>query len=237
MMIRSSWKAVRVAAMVTGLLAGLVAIPAAHGGVQLSDILADSLSVTSGDKVFDQFSFQATGDMPDAANIEIIPITDASGNFGIRVFGGFVDHTTSIGNSTLSLGYRVTPTGAALAIDGASLQGNPSILIDGMATVTQSFSGLPDTLIIFDGPNGTDLADATAFASLQSELTVDVLVDLAAGEAPVTASFVDMTFSQSAVIPEPASWLVWLMTMLLVGIIPTVYRRWAPTRLTVANRP
>ena len=60
--------------------------------VSLATLLADATGgVTVGDKVFTGFGYSATGDMPAAANINVLGLKDVDGNWGLRFQGAFLD--------------------------------------------------------------------------------------------------------------------------------------------------
>ena len=50
-------------------------------------------TIVVGDKTFGGFTYTITGDMPAASLVNVIPITDNAGNFGIRFQGAFIDTT------------------------------------------------------------------------------------------------------------------------------------------------
>ena len=123
--------------------------------------------VISGDKLFDQFGYVATGDMPASSGVQVVPF-ELNGEYGIRVFGGFIDYSGG-GASTATVSYRVSVLDPNLAIDGASLQGNPAVLKTGSFTIDGAFATLPlpTQLTVFDQvPGGSQLADSIVFDSV-----------------------------------------------------------------------
>ena len=90
--------------LVASLLAVTLFVTPAPAAVTIQDLIVDQGSITSGDKLFDQFTFSSSGDMPTADQVEVIAITGANGDFGIRFFGGFVD-VADDATSVLSVGY------------------------------------------------------------------------------------------------------------------------------------
>src|SRR4051794_29992871 len=67
--------------------------------VALSTLLVPNGNIAAGDKTFTNFTYNQTGDMPPAALVNVIPITDTAGNFGIRFQGAFIDTTGAAGGS------------------------------------------------------------------------------------------------------------------------------------------
>ena len=59
--------------------------------VALSTLVQPDGSIQVGDKIFNNFTYTPTGDMPGADRVNVIPITDVDGNFGLRFQGGFHD--------------------------------------------------------------------------------------------------------------------------------------------------
>jgi hypothetical protein len=212
----------------------------AHAAVDLVDLLVPDASLLVGDSlVFDQFSYSSTGSMTSAAGVKVATITDAAGNFGIRFVGGFSDLASSPGASTANFTYRVSATGGSLGLTEAMLMGNPASAGLGSMTITQSFAGIPTTLQIFDiQPGSIDLVDSAAFPSALSSVNVALSLVGDATTRGVTASFIDQTYTQSSqnVIPEPASVVIWLGTLLVCGILPLTYRRWGAQPVAAAKR-
>jgi hypothetical protein len=179
----------------------------------LSTIIANHESIQVGNLVFDQFSYAPTGQMPSAANVNVNPVFDASGNPGLRFSGGFTDAfdgtNASQQASDALLSYRVTAVGALL--NDIHLFGNPQILGsgDGVMSVTETFQAgtQPVQLEIHDTVNNgiasLKLGDAAMFGPLPSlqVVTKDILA-FNLGGVP-TESFVDQTFS--TIVPEPGS--------------------------------
>jgi len=156
--------------------------------------------------------------MPAAPLVNVIPITDDAGNFGIRFQGAFIDTTGAVGGSDALITYNVT-AGANHLISDAHLEGNPVRLGTlGSMSVTETFLPLgaqgQNTMKIYDDQNVNPpkLIDNTVFATPVKTLNVqkDILglakVNPNSPDGPqtVTLSFVDQTFSQ-IVIPEPTT--------------------------------
>jgi hypothetical protein len=175
-------------------------------------------TIVVGDKTFGGFTYFTTGDMPPATLVNVIPITDNAGNFGIRFQGAFIDTTGAVGGSDALITYNVTADSSHLISD-AHLEGNPTRLGTlGSISVAETFLPLGAngqfTMKIYDDQNVNPpkLVDNTVFTTPVRTLNVqkDILglakVDQQAPTAPqtVTLSFVDQTFSQ-IVIPEPTT--------------------------------
>ena len=205
------------------LLAAVFLSPAASQAVTilgdpiaLSALLEDpEASIVAGDKRFSDFSYAFTGDMPEAAGVNVIPIQDDDGNFGIRFQGAFADLVSTVGGSDALIGYSVSVTDDLMSIVDAHLAGNPTLLGDfGSISVVETFDVDPELrLVIFaDETSGTDSADSVEFEAVPSlRVTKDILAFAATGEGEgtVTLSFVDQTFSQRPnEIPEPVSLLL-----------------------------
>ena len=178
--------------------------------VLLSDLLNGG-TLQVGDKRFDGFSYSATGDMPIANLVNVIPIqNDADGSFGIRIQGAFLDLASSQGGSDALIGFTVTAMDPALEIVGVTIVGNPTqIGSAGAISVVETFDFDPNArLVIFDDENDINSVDAIQFAGLRK---IQILKDISAisttpgGMNTVTLSFVDQFFTQAGVVPEPAS--------------------------------
>src|SRR3954451_1487997 len=186
--------------------------------VVLSTLVVPGATIVVGDKTFGGFTYFTTGDMPPATLVNVIPITDNAGNFGIRFQGAFIDTTGAAGGSDALITYNVT-AGANHLISDAHLEGNPTRLGPlGSMSVTETFLPLGAngqfTMKIYDDQNVTPpkLIDNTVFTTPVKTLNVqkDILglakVNPNSPDLPqtVTMSFVDQTFSQ-IVVPEPTT--------------------------------
>jgi hypothetical protein len=193
--------------------------------VVLSTLVVPGATIVVGDKTFGGFTYTITGDMPPAPLVNVIPITDDAGNFGIRFQGAFIDTTGIVGGSDALITYNVT-AGANHLISDAHLEGNPTRLGTlGSMSVVETF--LPvgaqgqNTMKIYDDQNfpTPKLIDNTVFATPVKSLNVqkDILglakvnPNSPEGAQTVTLSFVDQTFSQ-IIIPEPTT-----VALLFVG--------------------
>jgi hypothetical protein len=200
--------------------------PAAASSITLGapvvlSTLLDSGSVQVGDKLFDQFSYSATGDMPSSSGVNVIEIVDGDGNFGIRFQGGFVDLFGG-GPSDALITYRVTATDPLFLISDVRLSGNPAVIgpegeESGLIGVVETFL-LDDPfieLVIFDiKPGSTQLVDGAFLTGPLRTLHVqkNILAFANVEGNAATLSFVDQTFSQVAV-PEPST-----ISLLILGL-------------------
>lgn len=180
--------------------------------VALSTLLPVGGTIVAGDKTFTNFNYSFTGDMPPAVNVNVIPIMDDAGNFGVRFQGAFIDTTGVAGGSDALITYTVT-AGPGRLISDAHIEGNPSRLGPlGSISVTDTFLPLnqvpPYRMTIFDDQNlGVKMVDSTAFTPIKSLNVQKDILGLAkinpqdpGNPSTVTISFVDQTYSQ---VPEP----------------------------------
>jgi hypothetical protein len=180
-----------------------------------------------GDKKFTTFTYSATGDMPAAGGVNVIPIKDDLGNFGIRFQGAFVDVPSSQGGSDALITYMVETTDPARLISDAHLEGNPSLLGNfGSISVTETFLPLgmngEYTMKIFDDESLPTpvLVDWVDFLPPVKKLNVqkDILAIATQNSQTATMSFVDQTFSQ-IVIPEPATLLLLVSGCMGIAVV------------------
>jgi hypothetical protein len=206
------------------LAVAMFAAQPARAAVALTELLEDGASLAVGDNlVFDEFTFSSTGNMPSPAGLIVDAYEDAFGNLGIRIVGGMSDAVGG-GASTIDLGYRVTAEGELSILSAAVAAGNPAVLGSGSFTITESFSEIPTTLTVFDiEPGDTKLLDSATLPSSLSSLNVQLSVVADASNGGATASFIDQTFDVGE-IPEPASLVIWLGTLMLLGIVPLMHR-------------
>jgi hypothetical protein len=191
--------------------------------ISLTTLLVDGETLTVDDKVFSEFEYTFTGEMPAPAGVNVIPIQDSDGNFGIRFQGGFMDLPSSQGPSDALIEYNVASTGRL--ISDAHLIGNPNVLGDvGSISVTETFLPLGPggqyTMEIFDDENlnMAVLMDQVFFMPPVQMLSVqkDILAIAVAGSQSVTLSFVDQTFSQ---IPEPITLASLIAGVIAIGLV------------------
>ena len=186
-------------------------------------------TIVVGDKTFGGFTYTITGDMPAASLVNVIPIQDDFGNYGIRFQGAFIDTTGVAGGSDALITYNVTADANHLISD-AHLQGNPSRLGTlGSISVTETFLPLGAegqfTMRIYDDQNISPpkLVDSVVFTTPVRTLNVqkDILGVAKGGNTAaqtLTLSFVDQTFSQ-IVIPEPTTIGMLLATALGLALL------------------
>jgi len=212
-----------------GWLGAAVAVAAMSSSVNaatvpLSDLLGGA-TFESGDKIFSDFTYVGTGDMPSAEGIIVEDIQDANGDYGIRLQGGFVDQAGGDASDALiTFNVSVAP-GASMQIAGANLSANPAVFGGpGLASVTETFipTITDDKLVVYDFGEGDDkLLDSITFADTYATIPVqkDIILHATGDAGAVTMSFIDQTFPQ---VPEPASISLMLFGLLGVG---TVRRR------------
>lgn len=217
------------AALVVGVLISATAVSAATiigAPVALSTLLNNGGTVTAGDKTFTNFTYLFTGDMPGPVNVNIVPIQDDEGNYGIEIQGGFIDLPSSVGASDAKLTYTVTAGGNWLISD-AHMAGNPNLLgTKGSVSVTETFLPLGAngefTMEIFDdeGRPVPQLVDSTVFSQPAKSVNVqkDILILVPTDGQSGTISFIDQTFSQIEV-PEPAFGVLMLGSMVGIAIV------------------
>lgn len=176
--------------------------------IALSSLLDDG-ELCVGDLLFSEFSYSATGEMPSAENVNVIPIVDDFGFFGIRITGGFIDTSFSPGASDAVLGFRVSVKDRGPLISDVHLAGNPNLLGQtvGSISVTETINFEHQLEIFDDSFLGTQLVDWVEFEPT-AELSL-VLKDILALaiQGTATLSVIDQTFSR---VPEPG-------TLLLLG--------------------
>ena len=184
--------------------------------VTLSDLVSGD-TITVGDKVFADFTYLATGDVPAADFVNVQGIIDCDGNYGIRFQGAFNDLPGGGGSDAL-IGFKVSvAAGAPYLINDVHLAGNPDVLGGiGLASVTETFvpTGNPTLSIFSDGTNmvQTDWADLNE-PVMMLQVQKDINLVAGAGSSGATLSFVDQTFSQ-ILIPEPSTGLMLAMVAL-----------------------
>jgi len=188
--------------------------------MRLSDLISQSGKLVSGDKEFSEFQYVATGDMPVADNVNVLTITDANGNYGIRFQGGFVDMADGPNrNSDALITYRVTSLDPTQLIATANVAANIATTGTGTGTITETFfpvlTGLTDVLRI---PSGDDqLVNTLVLSTPVRSLPVQKDILLRAIGSQVDVSFIDQTFGQVQV-PEPTSLALSLTGLLGLGL-------------------
>lgn len=175
-------------------------------------------SIDVGDKRFFDFMYSYTNEMPDASGVNVIPIVDDDGNYGLRFQGYFTDLASSVGGSDALIEYMVTTTDDRFLISDAHLLGNLVVPDEeGLISVTETFfplgTGGEYTMAIFDSAD----SGPQPFAWVDFHPPVKTLAvqkDIGAlgfsGSFPPMMSFVDQTFSQVEV-PESTTILLALV--------------------------
>jgi hypothetical protein len=199
----------------------------------LSDLLSPGQTVTVGELLFDDFTYQQNGDMPAANAINVTPFISVGGNHGLQLQGAFTDFLGG-GNSEAQLGYRVTVVPAGVRLASASLSGVPTVL-GGTGSIGVSEGFLPtdpvDSLNIFSNVLGlTQSTDTIGFASPVTSMNVQQNVLALATSGVPTLSFFTRPFSTVAV-PEPGS--ATLLGIALTALVGRLLRR----NSTVDKRP
>lgn len=205
--------------------------------VQLSTLTGNPQGqVIVGDKKFTQFGYTSTGEMPDAGGVNVVPILDDLGNYGIRFQGLFMDLASSQGGSDALITYDVEVTDPTKLISDAHLQGNPILPgpgRHGAVIVAETFLPLGPNgqynMTIYDdeGVAQPKLIDWVYFNPPVRALHVqkDIGIIAVAGFQSPSLSFIDQTFSQIQV-PEPAALLMSLVGMVsLAGVARRRERR------------
>jgi hypothetical protein len=200
-------------------LLACLAQPVAAAPVTLADLIMNGGTIVSGDKTFSNFMYSSTGTMPNAANVNVVAITDASGNFGIEFQAGFNSTPANPSGSDALIKYTVTSGGNDII--GAIMRGNPSVKGNnpsGSMTVTETFTQQSQTakLKIFDVEPGNQVqnVDSLTFASPLHSINVEKdIFGIVDPGSLADLSFVDQLFPQGghSTTPEPAS-------LMLLGI-------------------
>lgn len=182
------------------------------------DTLLGGGEVLSGDFVFNKFSYAATEDMPDADAVNVIPIMDEDGSYGLRFQGGFIDLPGGSPSDAL-ITFSANVSSPEMEIIDVDLVANLNLNGPGFAEVTETF--LPEipmmTLNVFDSGTQKSLVDSANLAVLRTtplktlQVQKDISLRSAEGGIAATVSFVDQTF---AMVPEPSS-----VCLIFVGVL------------------
>jgi hypothetical protein len=197
--------------MMKGILGALLGSTLLVGAAQaapvtLAYLIANSATITDGDKLFSDFAYGGTGTAPSAANIDVQPFTNGVGDYGLEFSGSF----TAIGdeNGDAAIGYRVTVTNPKWKITDASAVSTGVAVNGGFWDVGETLTnGVVTVGSLFT--TAASPSDSVTFAGVSS---LDVVKDIGFhGNGGVAdLSVVDQNFSQSAV-PEPATWAMMLL--------------------------
>ena len=185
--------------------------------ISLGELIASNGKLVSGDKEFSDFGYAATGNMPTADDVNVIPHENIHGDFGLRFQGAFLDvpdpHDAS---SDALITYRVKVTSPDRSLSGAEVVANLISRDGGTATVTETFlpifAASDEVLRI---PTTDDLlVDSVTFPRTERELLVQKNILMRATTSQVDMSFVDQTFRQ---VPEPHAILLFGFGLLVAS--------------------
>jgi hypothetical protein len=204
------------------------------GGEQtsLDSLVGTGVGIQVGDKIFDNFQYTATGDMPSASNVTVtgkIAVINGDTEWGFRLQGNFRDGS-GVGGSDALLSYDVHVADPnQFLITDAYIGGNPFVVNNGEITVVETFLPLNDAPVnaIFNINNvATQMQNTVYFSDPTSSLSVqkDIAISIPDGsrDSAATLSFVDQLYSQTPNVgaPEPAS-----LGILAIGATALMTRR------------
>lgn len=184
-------------------------------------------SIQVDDKLFDDFAYSWTGDMPFPDRVNVTPYVDDDGYPGIEITGGFQDLPGG-GGSDAVIGYSVwvTHPDPDIRISDVHLDAQLNVTDGpGNILITESFGDTtPELLSIFyeNPPGAGELTDWTLLATPVRHLRVkkDILAN-ATGQTGIAAvTIIDQSFSQARV-PEAS-------TLLLSLVLATCLSSWRP---------
>jgi hypothetical protein len=216
-MLRSIWRfAVPVAAIA---LLGLA--PAARAAtVSLASLLVPGATIQSGDKLFSNFTYVTTGiGMPTAGNVGVTAIGTGLGTdyLGIQFSGPFADGDPTILGADALIGYTVTVLGSDFLITDAHMNSNVNATQgDVFAQIAETFTAVTpptpplnsQTVVNASVHNGIQILSAdVVFGAGYKQINVqkDIQINWLNGGVVPTMSFVNQTFSQTAVVPLPST--------------------------------
>ena len=214
----------RLSVVIAILVAAVCCTPVYAETISMAKLIDTNGFIDSGDKRFDMFEYNATGDMPPAEGVNVITFIDTEGNYGITLQGVFLDHFSSPGGSDALIRYRVTALDPDRMISDAHLAGNPIAIGDAIMQVGETF--LPtepgkSMSIHSIAPGGNDnRVDSVEFDNLYRSLLVqkDILAMALTEGSAATMSMIDQSFSQVIVgIPEPSTFVALLSGLALLG--------------------
>ena len=196
--------------------------PNSSESVLLSDLISGEVpGLVVGDKLFDGFTYQFTGDMPTGSLINVSGI-EVEGHFGIRFQGGFkdlFDLGNQSSNSLIEFDVHVADPKQYLISD-VHLDGNPSLsqpadsVLNAFAAVVETVSGPFGSLELriqsdLNGLTNTAWIDPLPWPVERLHVSKDIqLFSIIENEigTRATISRIDQTFSQIQVeIPEPTT--------------------------------
>jgi hypothetical protein len=210
--------------------ANSVALPIGQS-VKLDQLTLNNISgVVVGDKLFSNFIYSYTNNMPIPGNVNVVAISDGT-NIGIRFQGSFGDLPGGAA-SDASVSFQVTVLDTDQSIAGAKLAS--AVFLDpntpgSFGSIDESFLGntpqISDLLHVFNstlGAGGSQFEDDVTFASTYSTLNVQKNIFAHAADLaiqPVRMTIIDQLFPQDGtpVIPEPTSVALLIGSVALLG--------------------
>jgi hypothetical protein len=203
--------------------------------VKLDQLTLNNISgIVVGDKLFSNFVYSWTNNMPAPANVNVVAL-DSGGTYGIRFQGSFVDNPGGA-DSDASISFTVSVLDTDFKIKGANLAS--AIFLDpntpgSFGSIDESFLGntptSTDLLHVFNstlGGGGAQFEDSVVFATPYSTLHVQKDIYASAADLaiqPVRMTIIDQLFPQEPIIPEPSSIALLLGSVTLMG---TQRRSW-----------
>lgn len=200
--------------------------------VKLDQLTLNQISgIVVGDKLFSNFVYSYTNNMPTPGNVNVVAISNGS-DIGIRFQGSFSDLPGG-GASDASISFKVSVLDTERSITGAQLAS--AVFLDpntpgSFGSVDESFLGnspsIPNLLHVFNstlGAGGSQFEDSVTFANSYSVLNVQKDIYANAADLaiqPVRMTFIDQLFPQdgSPVIPEPSSVALLFGCLAIMGI-------------------
>jgi hypothetical protein len=211
--------------------AGSVTLPVGQS-VKLDQLTLNQISgVVVGDKLFSNFVYSYTNNMPTPGNVNVVAISNGT-DIGIRFQGSFGDLPGG-GASDASVSFKVSVLDTERSIKGAQLQS--AVFLDpntpgSFGSVDESFlsnsPSISDLLHVFNstlGAGGSQFEDHTTFANTYTTLNVQKDIFAHAADLavqPVRMTFIDQLFPQDGtpVIPEPTSVALLISCAAMLGI-------------------
>jgi hypothetical protein len=198
--------------------------------VKLDQLTLNQISgIVVGDKLFSNFVYDYTNDMPAPSNVNVVAISDGT-NIGIRFQGSFSDFPGGPA-SDASVSFKVSVLDTERSISGAKLAS--AVFLDpntpgSFGSVDESFLGnnpsITNLLHVFNstlGAGGSQFEDDATFATTYSTLNVQKDIFARAADLanqPVRMTIIDQLFPQDGpVIPEPSSVALLLGCVALLG--------------------
>jgi hypothetical protein len=201
--------------------------------VSLGDLVTgDVMGLIVGDKIFTGFSYSPIGDVPPADQINVLGFRDPSGNWGISFHGAFFDlpgggasdalirYMVEVDPEFLQRGFRISDAHLFIGGVGAGSDGDVGAGPGSFVSVDESFLESDEQMsAIFStlGPGNSQLSDWVYFTPVLPKLNVvkDILLFAADNSSePARVTVIDQSFSQTFVIPEPAS-----IGLVLIGAV------------------